>query len=845
MPAVQIFLSPENEGGSSLSFKEKWNRMNRKADSAIKSAKSRKAEQTAADNNDNKEKKPGAGKKVLRAIAAVCLVGIILMCVAGCVLTVWVFDTLNNDQQLLDLSMQKAKYTTIFYADDGVTELARAYDPEAGNRIWVDYDKMPQQLLDAVVAVEDKRFWEHNGVDFLTTSKAGLSAILQKIGLTGFYGGATPGASTITQQVVRNITNDRAVDGAAGWARKLREIFRALNVEKYYTKQQIIETYLNLASFSQNCSGIQAAANVFFNKDVSELTVAECATIIGTTKNPYAYDPFTHWEENQQRKEYILGLMLEQGKLTKEEYNAAMAQEIVLATGTNSNAVIQTWFVDYVTDEVCKDLAEKQGITEAEAYQNLIGGGYRIYTTCEERVQDILEDYYSSPDNFPAVNNEEYPQSAFVITDTSGAVKGIVGGNRGKDGNRIWNRASDTTRQIGSTIKPITSYVLGIENDLITYSTVIEDRQVVINPDEVSYSQPLWVPKNEYNSFKGFVTVRTAIIRSINTVAVQITQQLGTTTSYDFLKYSLNVDTLTAADDSYSPMALGSLSKGMTLVKLAGAYQMFGNGGVRTEPYSYTRVEDTYGNVILEKNTVPVRVISAETATVMNRLLQEVTGSEGTGAAANLGALNIPVAGKTGTTDDSVDQWFVGVTPYYVGVCWLGYDSRYQTDENGNIKYYANGNPIPNSIRYSSYPPPKIWKAIMSQVHEGVSGKEFETSTNVTSYQYCKLTGMLAGDGCPDTATGWYKNSNIPQVCSYHNYGASYGIGLVGMTAAECGVQYADQYLNTAWALIQAYAKQGQVLSVKDAIDMAQSGNIPYDMLYAAEGGDQSGYYGG
>lgn len=828
-----------------MSFKEKWNQMNRKANDALKNAKSRKAEQAAANNDDNKEKKPGTGKKVLRAIAAVILVGIIVMCIAGCVLTVWVFDTLNNDQQMLDLSMQKAKYTTIFYADDGETELARAYDPEAGNRIWVDYDKMPQQLLDAVVAVEDKRFWEHNGVDFLTTSKAGVSAILQKIGLTGFYGGATPGASTITQQVVRNITNDRAVDGAEGWARKLREIFRALNVEKYYTKQQIIETYLNLASFSQNCSGIQAAANVFFNKDVSELTVAECATIVGTTKNPYAYDPYTHWEANQQRKEYILGLMLEQGKLTKEEYNAAISQEIVLATGTNSNATIQTWFVDYVTDEVCRDLAEKQGITEAEAYQNLISGGYRIYTTCEERVQDILEDYYASPDNFPAVNNEEYPQSAFVITDTNGAIKGIVGGNRGKEGNRIWNRASDTTRQIGSTIKPITSYVLGIEKDIITYSTVIEDRQVVVNPDEVSYSQPLWVPKNEYNSFKGFVTVRTAIIRSINTVAVQITQKLGTTTSYDFLKYSLNVDTLTAGDDSYSPMALGSLSKGMTLVKLAGAYQMFGNGGVRTEPYSYIRVEDTFGNVILEKNTVPNRVISAETATVMNRLLQEVTGSEGTGAAANLGAMNIPVAGKTGTTDDSVDQWFVGVTPYYVGVCWLGYDSRYQTDDQGNIKYYANGNPIPNSIRYSSYPPPKIWKAIMSQVHEGVSGKSFETSNNVTAYQYCRLTGMLAGDGCTETATGWYKNSNIPQVCSYHNYGSSYGIPLVGMTAAECGVEYADQYLNTAYALIQAYAKQGQVLSVKSAIEMARSGNIPYDMLYATEEGDQSGYYGG
>ena len=228
-----------------MSFKEKWNRMNRKADQAIKNAKARKTAQPDTDNTGRKEKKPG-GHKVLRAIAAVCLVGIMLMCVAGCVLTVWAFDTLNTDQQMLDLSMQKAKYTTIFYADDGVTELARAYDPDAGNRIWVDYDQMPKCLLDATVAVEDKRFWEHNGVDFLTTSKAGLSAILQKIGLTGFYGGATPGASTITQQVVRNITNDRAVDGAAGWARKLREIFRALNVEKYYTKTQIIETYFLL-----------------------------------------------------------------------------------------------------------------------------------------------------------------------------------------------------------------------------------------------------------------------------------------------------------------------------------------------------------------------------------------------------------------------------------------------------------------------------------------------------------------------------------------------------------------------------------------------------------------------
>ena len=725
-------------------------------------------------------------------------------------------DVLTQSNYSLDgISLNQTSY--VYYEDksDGQwKQLQRLYSTE--NRIWADHDEIPETLVNAAIAIEDKRFYQHQGVDWKRTISASLNL---------FVGNDAFGGSTITQQLIKNLSSDDDITVR----RKLLEIFRALEFEKKYTKDEIMTWYLNTIYLGEGCYGVKSAANVYFAKGLDELTVAECATIVGTTKNPYAYDPFTHWEENQERKEYILGLMLEQGKLTKEEYNAAMAQEIVLATGTNSNATIQTWFVDYVTDEVCRDLAEKQGITEAEAYQNLIGGGYRIYTTCEERVQEILEDYYSSPDNFPPVNNEEYPQSACVITDTNGALKGIVGGNRGKEGNRIWNRASDTTRQIGSTIKTITSYVLGIEKDLITYSTVIEDRQVVINPDEVSYSQPLWVPKNEYNSFKGFVTVRTALIRSINTVAVQITQKLGTTTSYDFLKYSLNVDTLTAGDNSYSPMALGSLSKGMTLVKLAGAYQMFGNGGVRTEPYSYTRVEDTYGNVILEKNTVPVRVISAETATVMNRLLQEVTGWEGTGAAANLGGMNIPVAGKTGTTDDSVDQWFVGVTPYYVGVCWLGYDSRYKTDEAGNIQYNKYGVAIPNSIRYSSYPPPKIWKAIMSQVHEGASGQSFETSNNVTSYQYCKLTGMLAGPGCSDTATGWYKNSNIPQVCSYHNYGSSYGVPLVGMTAAECGVEYADWYLNVAWSLIQQYKAQGQRLSVKDAIEMAKSGTVAYN----------------
>ena len=750
---------------------------------------------------------------------------IIIGCVAGCILTVWVFSTLDTDEQMLNLDMQKLKYTTIFYADDGVTELSRAYDPKAGNRIWCDYEDIPRQLVDALVAVEDKRYWEHNGVDFFTTTKAGFNAVLRKIGLRGLYGGATPGGSTLTQQVVRNITGDNAVDGSEGYARKLREIFRALNLEKYYTKEQILETYLNLVGFSQNCSGIRAAANVFFNKDVSELTLAESATIIGTTKNPTAYDPFTHWEANQERKDYILGLMHEQGKLTDEEWEDAKAEEIELYYGTNGNGAIQSWFIDYVTEEVCQDLAEKFGISEGEAYQQMIGGGYRIYTTCDERVQGILEDVYSTTDNFPPVNNEVYPESAFVITDTTGAIKGIVGSNRPKEVNRAWSRASDTTRQPGSTIKPISSYGLSIENDLVTYSTVIEDRHVVINPDPETYSQPLWAPKNEDSKYRGFITVQYALMRSINTIPVQLTQKLGTDTMYHFLHDTLNMTTLTPNDNSFSPMALGSLTNGVTLVEMAGAYQMYSNGGLRTEPYGYTRVEDIYGNVVLEANTVPVRVISAETATVMNKLLQTVAGSGGTGAASALSNQDIPVAGKTGTTDDSVDQWYVGLTPYYVGVCWLGYDNRYQTDDDGNI-IYKNGKPAPNSIYYAGvgYPPPKLWKKVMDRVHEGCSGKTFDVSSNVSEQLYCTDTGMLAGPGCMNTAAGWYKNSNMPQVCSYHNYGESYGVPIVGLTAPECGITYPDQYLTDAYDLQKAAEKKGLELSVKEAIAMAQSG---------------------
>lgn len=751
-----------------------------------------------ADSNTNKTasgttKKTPARKAmhgVWTVVASILMFTVIACCICGCILTVWVFDVLNDDSDTLktDLDVQKLKYTTIFYGADSTTgeiyELERYSDPTEGSRIWTDYEDMPKQLIDCLVAVEDKRFWDHSGVDFQRTILATANAVMKKVGLPGIYEG-TPGASTITQQVVRNISGDKE----DSWTRKMREIFRAIKLEKSYSKEQILETYLNLVSFSRNCNGIKAAANFFFDKEPSELTVAECASIIGTTKSPTSYDPYLNYDANQSRKEDILYMMYEQKYLTRAEYDTAMAEKVVFSTDNEQASYDsnQSFFMDYVMDEVINDLAATYNYTLAEAEAELFSGGYRIYTTVDNRVQGILEDFYSDLTNFPAVLNEEYPQSAFVITDTNGAIKGIIGSNRPKEGARVWNRASDTTRQPGSTIKPISSYTLAVENKYIHWSTLIEDKRIAIDPDPVNHSQPLWEPVNYDKQERGYVPAVYALQKSINTIAVQLTQLLTPRYMYDFLHDTLNIYTLTENDIGYSPMALGSLTNGVTLVEMAGAYQMFANGGTRTEPYAYTKVVNSEGELVLENTGTPTRVISYETATIMNKLLQQVVQGAGTGYFARLD--NMPSAGKTGTTDDDVDQWFIGVTPYYVGVCWMGYDSRVVVDSEGNpiyvqarsketgaLLYNEDGTPKmvqkPNTIYYangSAYPPPILWKKVMTLIHEGLESKDFPVSSNVVSLAYCTETGYAACADCPNTATGWYTVDNMPSTCPLHS----------------------------------------------------------------------------
>jgi penicillin-binding protein 1A len=675
-----------------------------------------------------RRKKKNAPLRKLGRVLTICLlIGIITGCIVASVMTVYILKYIEKENELV-LENVKLGFTTILYAMDDATgeyfELQRIQSTE--NRIWVDYADIPSHLCEAAIAIEDKRYKEHIGVDFKRTAGAFVNLFIP------IYD-SKQGGSTITQQLIKNITQDDDVR----IDRKIREIFRAINLEKRYSKEQIMESYLNTIALGNGTLGVQAASNLYFGRNVKDLNAAESAALISITKNPTRYNPFTHPEDNRERQLQVLFQMYEQGYLTQTEYEEAKAYEMTFETEAyqQSRETVQSWFVDNLIEEVLADLMEVKGYTRAYAQEQLLSGGYRIYTTVDKSLQAQLEQAYADSATFPAVKNAEYPESAFVILGLNGEIKALVGSNREKTGARLFNRATQAKRHPGSTIKPIATYSLAVEKGLVNWSTIVEDSPILLDEND---PESLW-PKNYYEGYKGPMTVTEALQRSCNTVAVKVQQMITPQESFSFLKNKLGIQSLveskviggrTFTDIDISPMGLGQLTDGVTPLEMAAAYQIFGNGGWYTPPHSYTRVLDSDGNVILTKNPTPTRVITQETATIMNKLLQMVvTGPFGTGRNANLGFM--PVAGKTGTSQDDENQWFIGVTPYYVGVCWMGYDE-------------------PQTIRYSTYPPPIVWKNVMGPIHAELAARAFPDSPNVVSMTYCTESGLLATEQCTE-----------------------------------------------------------------------------------------------
>lgn len=691
-----------------------------------------------------------------RLLATVLAVVIISGCIIGCVLSTVILGMVDDTEDI-DLDALELSYTTIIYTKDPETgnyvEDTKLYG-ENGKLIWADYDEMPSYLIDAVVAAEDKRFWNHQGVDFTRTISATIGF------LTGNDNG---GGSTITQQLIKNATghDEVRID------RKVKEIFNALALEKKYSKEQIVEAYLNIIALGYNTYGVQAASNMYFDKDVSELSMEECVALVSITQNPSKYELFGHEEQNAKRREYVYGQLLEMGRLNQEQVDTMSKTPIVTSKGqvsSQAKSKYQSWFIDYVIEDVVNGFMEEYGWDKGRAESELYNGGYRIYATVDNTIQSAIEKYYEHPENFPMVKNEVQPDSAFIMLNYDGEIVGIVGGKGEKTGSRLFNIASRGKRHIGSTIKPITSYALSIENDLITYSTVIVDEPVYKAGETYQGTtfKADW-PVNYYAGYKGPVTVDEAVQRSINTIPVKLTTLLSPRTSFDFLTQKLHITSLVDSgennDVAVAPMALGSLTIGISPLELAGAYQMIGNGGLYIKPHSYTEVLNSEGEVVLKANTSPERVVSAETAMILNKLCQRVTGGpHGTGTAASLSAYGIQTAGKTGSASDNTDLWFVGMTPQYLGVVWLGYSESMK------------------EIRYSSYPTPVIWKGVMMNMIDKLDPSvKFPESPNVVSAQYCAISGDLATDSCAKTVTGWYKKNNTPGYCTDCYGGISFG----------------------------------------------------------------------
>lgn len=714
--------------------------------------------QTAANAASKKGQKGPKRKLRERKWFKVCLtvffILVIVVSIAATSFMMYVFSTMKNDDQILSLENVKLAFTTIVYGKDGSgeeVEVTRLNSAE--NRIWVDYENIPENMIHAVVAVEDERFYKHHGVDWKRTIAATVNEVIP------IYKGR-PGGSTITQQLIKNITHDKSTNFLEGYARKAREIFRALNLEKMYSKEDILEAYLNTFHLGNNTDGVQAAAYVYFGKDVSELSLVECAAIAGMTQSPTEYNPFINPENNKTRRDYVLSKMLELGYITQEEYDEAVNTEPEFKSeeyAANAQK-IESYFTDYMIDDVIDHLMEKYGYTKEEATNYLYTGGLRIYSTVDTSIQGTLESVYENDKSFPNVSRKETvtdeegnksevtirPESAAVVMDFEGNILGLVGGRGEKTVNRALNRAVVAGRSNGSTMKPLAAYGPAIEQDLITYSTVMDD-----SPVKTLNGRP-W-PKNYYAGYKGKMTAETALKKSVNTVAVRTIQKVGAKNSYEFLKEKLGITTLTESDVDDS-LALGMLTDGISPLEVTAAYAVFGNGGVYYEPRTYTRVEDQFGNVVLDGSEFGSnRAFSESTAKVTNQMLQQVLQSGGTAASFRYGSM--PLAGKTGTTDSDTDNhlprdvWFVGMNPYYVTGVWWGYDSKYGVSESG-------------------YPPAAVWKNIMSQISSGKAYKNFPNASGVVQKTYCVKSGLLASDKCTETAVGWYKTSNIPETCS-------------------------------------------------------------------------------
>lgn len=709
----------------------------------------------------------GIGHLLSRILITLVLIGVLCGCFCGIAFAMYVHIYINPSAQETAAEISKGlglNLNSFIYAKESDSDEYTLYETIKGkeNREWVDSDKIPDTLKNAVVAIEDERFYKHHGVDWVRTIGAVKGWLL---------GGTQYGGSTITQQLIKNITadNDYSVK------RKVNEIFRAFALEKEIDdKDRILVMYLNTIYLGYNSYGVQTAAMQYFDKDVSQLDLAESAVLAGLTNNPSIYDVYNHPEKVKERQETILAQMLDQKMISQEEYEAAVAEELNYRPYEEYQQEIKStysYFTDEVIKDVINDLMTEKGYSRLVAENMVYSGGLNIYATIDTKVQNALDEVWANADNFP--NTEKYgeiPQSAMVITDKQGDIVGIAGGRGEKTSSRGFSYASDARRQPGSSIKPLATYGPAMDAGIATPDTTVYDRALI--QDEEGNPWPM--NDGKYPTGRA-MTVKEGMTRSLNTISAQLLKQLTPQKSYEFMTQQLgfklvdsrtNEDGTVQSDIDLAPLALGALTDGVTVREMAGGFSTFINDGVYGGTRTYTKVTDSEGNTIMENTpNTDKGFTNVRTAYYMLDCLQNVTAH---GTAYGIQLDGVETGGKTGTTTSNTDIWFCGITPKYSGAVWVGYEHNYRLDG----LYGRNA--------------AEIWLAVMQKVHAGDSGLVFDSHPqDFEEVTYCMDTGLLASGACRAAgraATGRFWKDKVPtETCSHQNIENKYDFESMGV----------------------------------------------------------------
>jgi penicillin-binding protein 1A len=710
-----------------------------------------------------------ASTYILNVLLTVMLVGIITGAVVAVAFVVYIKNYVDANYTGLDnLKFDSALSTTMYYVDRNGNEILLEEDTlvSSENRLWANYSEIPENLIDAYIAVEDQRFLDHNGVDTTRTASAIYNFFIPT---SSNYGGG----STITQQLIKNVSGENE----ATIQRKVQEIFRAFNVEKKYTKQEILEMYLNTIYLSHNSYGVRVAAETYFGKELSELTLVECASIASIGKWPTHYDPISNPKNNLTRRNLVLKLMLEQGRITQEEFNEAYDAPLVLADGSESDTSgkVHSYYIDAVMDDVINDLMKEFGYDKVTASQVLYSGGLQIVTCLDPVIQDCAEKIFTDSSYWPKTTGMQAQSAICIMDPETGDILAMVGGLGEKRENRGLNRVTQSYRQCGSSIKPVSIYALALDSGYITPGTPLDDVPPVYNEETESY----W-PKNSNNKYQGIVSIDYAIQVSLNTVVVRLCEQMGVENVYANLKdygYTTLVDSMVLAngtvlsDINTSPLALGGLTKGVTLRDHTQAYATLANSGITSKARTYSVVRDSTGKVILDNSEVHKQKYNESTTAIVTDWLKGVvSGAYGTARARVTFWKNfdLEVAGKTGTTNDKKDVYFAGYTPDFVACCWYGYD-------------------LNNVITASGNPAASLWNSVFNEIYKYYEANKIEykhkfdiPASVAANVEFCAISGKLATDACRNdlfhlqggmdcVMTGMFNKFEVPtEYCDAH-----------------------------------------------------------------------------